>query len=146
MELHHFCGLFVVVGNGVRVECLCFASGDHWQWAVLQAGSAPGVKPLLRLLGLVCVARVGVASTPGAGSTTEQLFCGSRGWTSTVLGTTDACRCPSARSGGLVGAGPVGVTSELGGLGLRGGEGLRALRSVGFDSSSGGGGGGGGGC
>ncbi len=111
-------------------------SGDHWQWAVLLAGSAPGVKPLLRLLGLRGVASVGVVSTLAAGSTTEQLFCGSRGWTGMVLGMTDACRSPSTRSGGLVGAGPVVVTSELGGLGLRGGEGLIALWSAGFDSSS----------
>lgn len=109
---------------------------DHWQWAVLLAGSAPGVKPLLRLLGLGGVASVGLASTLEAGSIMEQLLCGSRGWTGMVLGTTDACRSPSTRKGGLVGVGPVGVTSELGGLGLLGGEGLRALWSAGFDSTS----------
>ena len=127
---------FVVFVVEASPPCL---SGDYWQWAVLLAGSAPGVKPLLRLLGLggvaaVGVASVGVAVTLGAGSITEQLFCGSRGWTGMVLGMTDACRSPSTRSGGLVGAGPVGVTMAPGGLGLRGGEGLRALWSVGFDS------------
>lgn len=95
--------------------CLSCLSADHWQWAVLLAEPAPGVKPLLRLLGL---GGVGGVSTLGAGSTMEQLFCGIRGFTGLVLGTTDACRSPSARSGGLVGAEPVGMTSELGGLGL----------------------------
>lgn len=52
-----------------------------------------------------------------------------------VLGMADACRRPSARRGGLVGVGPVGVTSELGSLGLRGGEGLGAPSLVDFGSS-----------
>lgn len=113
-------------------------SGDHWQWAVLLLGSAPGMKPLLRLLGLGGEPRRGVASALRAGSMTEQLFCGSRGWTSIDLGMTDACRSPSARSGGLTRAGPVGVASglgELGELGLGGGEGLRALWSSSLDSA-----------
>ena len=129
MKAEPWCG-FCVEASPLGV------SGDHWQWVVLLAGSAPGVKPLLRLLGLWGVAIVGVASTLEAGSTTEQLFCGSRGWTGTVLGTTDACRSPSMRRGGLMGAGAVGVVSEIGGLGLHGGEGLRALWLVDFDSSS----------
>lgn len=109
---------------------------DHWQWVLLLVGSAPDVKPLLRLLGLGGEPSVGVAPTLGVGSMTEQLFCGSRGWTSMLLGITDTCRSPSARSGGLVGMGPVGVTSELGSLGLCGGEGLRAFGSADFDSTS----------
>lgn len=110
-------------------------SVDYWQEAVLLAGSAPGEKPLLRLLGLR--GEPGdAASTLAVDSMTEQLFCGSRGWTSMDLGITDACRSPSARSGGLVRAGPVGVASDLSGLGLRGGEGLRALWSSSFDSAS----------
>lgn len=117
----------------MSLSCL---SADYWQLEVLLADSAPGVKPLVRLLGFGGVVRVGGASAREAGSIMEQLFCGGRGLTSLVLGMTDTCRCPSARSGGLVGAGPVVLTSELGGLGVEGGEGLRALWSADFDSSS----------
>lgn len=105
---------------------LCL-SRDHWQWAVLLAGSAPAINPLLMLLGLGGVACTVVASSLEACSITEQLFCGRRGWTGRDLGMTDACRSPSARRGGLVGVGPVVITSEVGGLGLRGGEGLGAV-------------------
>lgn len=107
----------------------------HWQGAVSVPGSAPGVKPLLRLLGLGGEPSGGVASALWTDSTTEQLFLGSRGWTSMDLGMTDACRRPSARSGGLTSVGPVGGAVELGGLGLHGGEGLAALWSTCLDSS-----------
>lgn len=112
----------------------CCESADHWQWAVLLGGPPPGVKPLRRLLGLGGVAGVGVASTLEEGSTTEQLFWGRRGWTGAVLGMTDACRSPSALRGGLTGAGPVAVMSEVGGFGLRGGD--AAFWSVDFDPPS----------
>lgn len=113
------------------------SSGDHWQWAVFVVGSTPGngVKPLLRLSGLGGVANGGEVLVLEAGSNTEQLFGGSWGWTGMVLGMADACRRPSARRGGLVRAGPVGVTSAIGSLGLRGGEGLGALSSVDFGAS-----------
>lgn len=110
-------------------------SVDYWQEVVLLAGSAPGEKPLLRLLGLRGKP-VDVSSTLALDSMTEQLFCGSRGWTSMDFGITDACLSPSPRSGGLVRARPVGVASGLTGLGLRGGEGLWALWSSNFDSAS----------
>lgn len=126
---HYFCDCVKPKQSGASLLCL---SGDHWQWAVLLVGSTSGTKPLLRLLGPGGVGSVGVLSALEAGSTTEKLFCGSRGCTSMVLGRRDACLSPSARSGGLLGL----VASELGGLGLCGGEVLRALRSAGFESSS----------
>lgn len=126
---HYFCGYVKPKQSGASLLCL---SGNHWQWVVLLAGSPAGMKPLLRLLGLGGVGSVGVVSTLEAGSTTEKLFCGSRGCTSMVLGTTDACLSPSALSGGLLGL----LASELGGLGLHEREGLWALRSAGFESSS----------
>lgn len=112
--------------------CSDLCLSHHWQWAASVAGSTSGTKPLLRLLRPGGVASVGVMSNLEAGSTTEKLFCGSRGCTSMVLGRTDTCLSPSARSGGLLEL----VASELGGLGLCGGEGLRALWSAGFSSLS----------
>lgn len=119
----------------LHITVMVFVSGGHWQCVVLLAGSTPGVNPLLRLFGLGGVVNKGMAATLEVGSTTEQLFCGSRGWTGKVLGMTDACRTPSIRRGGLVGAGPVGVTSELSGSGLHGGDTQTAPWIVDFDSS-----------
>lgn len=110
-------------------------NSDHSWWVVLLAGCTSDMNPLLRLSGLGGVASAGAVSTLQVGCTTEQLFCGNWGWTGTVLGMMDNCRSPSARRGGLVGEGPVGVTSELGGLELDGGEELGGFCLVDFASS-----------
>lgn len=99
------------------------------------AGSASDVKPLLRLSGLCGVASARVLSPWEAEPIREQLFGGTCVCTSIVLGTTDVCRSPSARSGGLVRT-VVGVGSELGTLELWEGQGLGVRWSLLFDWSS----------
>lgn len=85
--------------------------------------------PLPRLLGLGGLVWTGeeVSLLVVAESTEEQLFLGTLGRTTAVLGMTDICLCPSIPlSGGLVGrqVGDEAPASRGGmGLGLRGGRG-----------------------